>query len=145
MDQKEVSALIRECIANDRTAHEARQRADGLISSFLQAAKDGVAAAIAAYNAQGNGAYVYGEHETKVSIAWDKGVQTVCVVVTLGAFTLRGTGRTLMPREAWDLDEDRLVGELRNFLGNHLLWLQGCHLSIHPPLDYDLFTADPEL
>jgi hypothetical protein len=145
MDQKDVSALIRECTAIDRTAHDARERADGLLSSFLEAAKASVSAAITAYNTEGRGAYVYGEHATKVSIVWDKGVQTVCVVIDLGAFRLRDTGRTLMPREAWELDEDLLVGELRNHLGNHLLWLDGCHLSIHPPLDYDLFTADPEL
>jgi len=145
MDHKEVSALIRECISSDRSARDARERADGLLSSFLDTAKADVAMAIAAYNAEGRGTYVYGEHATKVSIAWDKGVQTVCVVVDLGSFTLRGTGRTLMPREAWNLDEDVLVGELRNYLGNHLLWLHGCHLSIHLPLDYDLFTADPEL
>lgn len=145
MDNEEVSALIRECISSDRSAHDARHRADGLLSSFLEAAKADVAAAIAAYNAGGRGAFVYGEHATKVSIAWDKGAQTVCVVIELGSFTRRDTGHTLMPREAWDLDEAKLVGELRNHLGNHVLWLQGCHLSINPPLDYDLFTADPEL
>src|SRR6188474_2789414 len=109
MDHKNVSALIRECLAIDRSAHEARERADGLLCSFLEAAKADVAAAITAYNAEGRGTYIYGEHATKTSIAWDNGSQTVCVVIDLGNFTQRETGRTLTPREAWNLDEDRLV------------------------------------
>jgi|SRR5688572_10589313 len=143
MDHKEVSALIRDCLSADRIAHEARDRADGSLSSFSDIAKADIAAAIAAYNAAGQGVYTYGEHETKVSIASD--TRTPCVVITLGAFMRRDTGRALMPREAWELDDDHLVGELRNYLGNHVLWLQGCHLGIYPPDDYDLFTADPEL
>ena len=144
-DHKEVSALIRQLRDEDRSAHEARSRADGLLSSFHEAAKADIAAAIDAYNADGRGLYLYEKHETKVAMLWDQGAQKACVTVDLGAFTLRASRRTLMPREAWDLDEDHLVGELRNWLGNHVLWLQGCHLSIFPPLDYDLMSADPEL
>ncbi|HTM67914.1 MAG TPA: hypothetical protein VL426_01305 [Candidatus Binatia bacterium] len=145
MDHNEVSALIRDCISSDRSARDARERADGLLGSFLQEAKAGVDAAIAAFNAGGRGTYLYDSHETKVSIVRDQGTQKVCVTISLGAFRLRDSGLTLMPREAWPLDEEQLIGELRNHLGNHLLWLQHCHLGIHPPLDYDIFTADPEL
>lgn len=145
MHDDHVAALIRDLRSADRSAHEARSRADGLLSSFHDAAKADIAAAIAAYNADGRGLYLYEKHETKVATIWDQNGQKVCVTIDLGAFTIRATRHALTPREAWDLDEDHLVGELRNWLGNHVLWLQGCHLSILPPLDYDLMSADPEL
>lgn len=136
--------LVTDVIAAERQAREAKAETEAMLSTLHCAAGTEVARAIRTWNAGGRGDWRYEGCSTKVVLTGTDSPE-VEIIVEIGSVIRRADGHALMPREAWDLREEDLIAGIRNHLADMLCMPTGCRLRVVLPLDFDPFTADPEL
>lgn len=136
--------LVSDAVDAERRTREAKAETEAVISTLHCAANAEVASAIRSWNASGRGEWRYEGHATAVRLV---GVDDpeVEIAVEITQVVRRADGRALMPREAWDFSEEELVADIRNHLADVLCMPRGCRLRVTLPMDFDPFTADPEL
>lgn len=145
MSETDIETTVCRCLAAYDKAKKAKAAAEELLGSFRTSLIASVVEAIEKYNLEGDGPYVYVEHKTDVRAVEANDRFLIEVTVTLGYFRARSGGWTVGPREAWERNEDQLVGDLCRHLEASLGLPPQCRIRVHPPDDYDMMSADPDL
>jgi hypothetical protein len=137
-------ATVCRCLEAYDSARKAKAEAEEFLEDFRTDLIEVVVKAIERYNQEEHGSFTHVEHKTDAQVVHTGDRHMVEVTVTLGYFRERRDGSTLTPREAWAYTEDQLVGELRAYLTKAIGLESYCRVRVHPPDDYDMYSADPD-